>query len=184
MLVSCNSGLPGLTPWGFGGEAAYGSLQQQYGENGCANLDGKTFASISNMAGPYAGSDPLDYDVIPVPRPRNPALYMMAPFRASGGPITYVEMDWFSKSVEGCEDCTPLVYVGEDPNPPATGFKRLSGGFAAEWANNHFLIDLNVEPGARIYVGLGWQAPDTDPVLQGRNVGIDCLAVRIYQPHN
>ena len=171
----------GLAPWGFAGDATYGLLQRQYGENGCPDLQGNAFASISDMAGPLASPDPLDYDAIPIPV--EPALYMMAPFRAAAGQVTRVQMNWASKSVEGCEDCTQLVYVGDDPHPRTTDFKRL-GTFGKEWANRDFLFDLKAEPGSPIYIGLGFQAAGAERPIRLHNVGIDCLAVRIHQIDN
>ncbi len=170
----------GLAPWGFGTDSTYGVLQQGHGQNGCSDVAGNAYASISNMAGPLANNDPLDFDVIPIPR--DPILYMVAPFQAARAEISHIEVDFASRSIEGCGGCMLASYVGEKAHPRGADFKLLTDGLTAQWQTTHLEEDLLTKPASQIYVALGWQGPTGDLAEGPRDAGFDCVSVRINPP--
>jgi hypothetical protein len=172
----------GLAPWGFGGEGSFGLLEQEKGSNGCSDVAGQTYASLKSITGATESTDLLDLTLIPAPI--GTSMHMIAPFRPARGQVSHVELDWAARSVSECGNCTQLVYVGTNEYPRATEFKRLTSRFEHQWANNHFEADVQAAASAMLYVGLGWQGPQDDSPEVPRNVGIDCLSVRIQQPNN
>jgi hypothetical protein len=140
------------------------ALNTYSGENGCADLYGISHARLQS-------SKVVETTSLAAPRPG--ATWMVASFPAAQGPHA-VSVRWSARDIGKCENCFPIIYVGDVAPTHAAQFEQVShSALKQNWNSYNYDGFAWVVETYAAYVAIGWSGSDA-------TIGFDCVTIEIY----